>query len=303
VQRDAGGEGGVRKVLLPQSPDELWSCLNEYPEAMVYAGGTDLLVNLRAGLIDPPSLVCLERIGLWRGVREETSHLWLGACTTHAELLRSPLVHEHLPLLAAALAQLGSPLIRNMGTLGGNICTASPAGDSLPPLYVMQAEVELHSAHGCRRLPLESFITDPGQTQRQLGEILSGVRVRKPEGTWVHHFEKVGQRRALACSVASLAARLKVSDAGVIQEAHLAWGSVGPTVVTSSEVEGLLSGRRLTLEVLDEAASMIRSVVSPIDDVRASADYRREVSGRLLRRLASLPGDHSGETVMQNREE
>lgn len=277
----------MKRVFLPESMRDLWSVMAETPEARVYAGGTDLLVALRAGEIAPADLICLERLPELQGVREEGEGLWIGAATTHAALLRNDLILKHLPLLAQALRTLGSPPIRNMGTIGGNICTASPAGDTLPPLYVLEAEVELQDGATTRRLPVRDFITGPGQTRLAAGEIMTGIRIKKPVAANCQRFEKIGQRRALACCLASLAALLRVSPDGVIETARLAWGSVGPTVVTSAAVEAALTGKILSRETLLHAAVFARQAVSPIDDLRASAAYRREVAGNLLLRLLS----------------
>jgi len=275
----------MRRVFLPRSMNELWAVLTDEPAARVYAGGTDLLVAMRSGMVDPPALICLERLADLRGVREEGAELWLGAATTHSALLKNPLIGRHLPVLVQALRTLGSPPIRNMGTIGGNICTASPAGDSLPPLYVLAAELELQRAAGARQVPIDQFITGPGQTQLAAGEILTGIRIRKPAPTNCQFFTKVGQRQALACCIASLAALLHVSPAGVVESARLAWGSVGPTIVTSSAAAAALTGAVLTRENLHRAAACARRDVAPIDDIRASAAYRREVAGNLLQRL------------------
>jgi xanthine dehydrogenase FAD-binding subunit len=275
----------VRPVLLPRSLDELWEALEEHPQAALYAGGTDLLVRLRQGLVEAPALVCLERLSELAAIEDRGQEVLIGALATHQAVLDSELVRREFPVLTAALAELGSPPIRHMGTLGGNIVTASPAGDSLPPLYVLEAEVELRSFRGRRRLPLAEFITGPGCTRLERGEVLAGVWVPKAAGFNRHHFEKVGRRKALAISVASLAALLEVSDEGVVQRARLAWGSVGPTVIRSREVEELLEGRPLDEATLRRAAEAARRVVQPISDLRASADYRRRVAGNLLLRL------------------
>ncbi len=274
-----------REVLLPGSLAELWEAQERRPEALAFAGGTDALVQIRAGLIDPPALICLERIEELKRLEDEGETIFIGAGTTHAELLENPLIRARLPIIVEALKTLGSPPIRRMGTLGGNIVTASPAGDSLPPLYVLDAEVELVSRNSVRRLKLAEFITGPGRTRLERGEILAGVRVKKPTGFNVHHFEKVGRRQALAIAVVSLAALMKVSDSGRIEAARLAWGSVGPTVVASPEVEAALIGRPLELESLQRAAALAKAAVSPIDDIRAGADYRRQAAGNLILRL------------------
>ena len=172
-----------------------------------------------------------------------------------------------------------------MGTIGGNICTASPAGDSLPALYVLQAEVELCTEKTTRYLPIHDFIIGPGETRLRRGEILRGIRVEKPSGFNAHHFEKIGQRKAMACATASMACMLRLSPSGVAERARLAWGSVGPTIVMSSAVENLLIGKKLTQKNLEIAAKAARQTVSPIDDIRASSDYRKRVAGNLLLRL------------------
>lgn len=276
----------MTQVYLPQTLIEFWSYLEGEPQAVIYAGGTDLLVKRRAGKAPATSIfICLERLTELRDVRETAFGIRIGAAVTHAELLHNPLILSFLPVLDRALQTLGSPLIRNMGTIGGNICTASPAGDTLPPLYVLQAEVELCTRDSIRIVPLGEFITGPGVTQLQKGEILTGVMVKKPEGYNIHHFEKVGQRKSLACAIASLAALLRISPSGVIESARLAWGSVGPTVVRAATVENTLIGEKLSQEILATVAGRIRQIVAPINDVRATADYRRTVSGNLLLRL------------------
>lgn len=277
----------MRKVFLPRTLIECRLLLEAEPEARLYAGGTDLFVQLRAGELDPPALICIERIDAIRGVRELSGGLWLGAGTTHTELLQNSLIRRELPVLVKALMTLGSPLIRNMGTIGGNICTASPAADTLPPLYALGAQVELQSGSAVRSMPLRDFISGPGSTQLKKGEILTGILVKKPEGFNLQHFEKVGQRRAMACSIASFAGLLKVSAAGIVEGARLAWGSVGPTVVASPDAEAALVGKKLELDNLREAAEMAHGAFRPIDDIRASAAYRRQAAGNLMLRLAA----------------
>jgi len=280
----------VREVHLPRSLEELWPLLDRRPRAALYAGGTDLLVRMGRGMENPVAFVCLERIEELKGVSEHGDHVHIGPCTTHSRLLAHPLVQRHLPVLARAVKTLGSPLIRNMGTIGGNLCTASPAGDTLPPLYVLEAEVELRTGSRVRRMPVGEFIRGPGITCIEEGEILAGIRVKKPAQDLLHHFEKVGRRNALACAVVSLAALIGFSPDGVVRRAALAWGSVGPTVVRCPEAEAALLGQRLSADTLQQAAALVREAVSPISDLRADEHYRRRVSGNLLLRLGCLPG-------------
>lgn len=269
-------------VCCPHSFDELWPLLEVGAVAM--AGGTDLLARRRGKA--PVFVACLERIEGLYGVSEEDGLIRLGACETHTRLLRNPLVRERLPALASALSVLGSPLVRNMGTLGGNIVTASPAGDTLAPLHALDSQVELASRLGTRRVPLAGFITGPGRTGLEPGEIVSAVLVSPPDASALQHFEKVGRRKALAISVVSLAAVIRLDSGGVVADARLALGSVGPTVIRCPKAEALLAGRRLDRETLLAAGLLIREEISPIDDLRASAAYRRDVAGNLLMRLA-----------------
>jgi len=274
------------EVFLPKTFDELWEILSKEPEAAMYAGGTDLLVKIRSAAITPSSLVCLERIAELKGVRDHGQEVFIAAATPHSEVVEDKLIRSEFPVLASAVSVLGSPPVRHMGTIGGNIVTASPAGDTLPALHILQAEVELASASDRRRVRIGDFITGPGSVALCRGEILTGVWLQKSPSWSVHHYEKVGRRKAQACAVASLAAVLQVSESNRIDRVRLAWGSVGPTVVTSDRVEAELTGETLSLDTLRNAAHLVESVVSPIDDVRASAEYRRVVAGRLLLRLS-----------------
>ena len=277
----------MRPVHLPSSLAELWDLMAAHPGAALLAGGSDLLVRLRQGLGDPPALIGLERIvELGRVQAQEPGWLFLGAMATHSLLLEHSLVREHLPILRQALAVLGSPLIRNQGTLGGNLCTASPAGDTLAPLYALEAQVEVRSASASRRLGMGDFILGPGRTALKPGEVLYGVWVPQQPAWSIAHFEKVGRRQALAIAVVSLAALIARDESGLVTRARLAWGSVGPTVLRVPAAEEALLGRPLDDASLQAAAQLARQALSPIDDGRASAAYRRQVAGNLLLRLA-----------------
>lgn len=277
----------MTRVLLPETLDQLWAALEREPKARLLAGGTDLLVRLRACNEKPPALIGLERLAELRKVRLEDETLRLGALVSHAALARDPLVRREALVLARAAAEIGGPAIRNMGTLGGNVCTASPAGDGLAALAALQARVELLSAQGIRCLDLGDFVLGPGRTALAPGEIIAALLVPRSRRFQVQHFEKVGRRAALAVSVVSLAALVRL-DKGKVAEARLALGSVGPVVLRCPEAESLLLGRPLTRTALERAARAVRQAVRPIDDVRASAGYRRQVAGNLLLRLADL---------------
>lgn len=273
-------------LFLPTSEREVLELLREHPGARLIAGGTDLLVCLRhAAPAAWPPLIGLDRVIAWQGVSEEGPMLAVGACTSFSRLIADPLLAAAAPILLQAVRTIGAPAIRNMASLGGNLCTASPAGDSLPPLYLLDALVELVSCRGSRRLALHEFIIGPGRTRLADGEVLARVLLPRKPAFAHQRFEKVGRRRSLAIAVASFAGMLRLDDEGRVAEARFAWGSVGPTVLRLPAVEALLAGRKVNREIAREAAEQVRGAVAPIDDIRASAGYRRALAGNLLLRF------------------
>jgi CO/xanthine dehydrogenase FAD-binding subunit len=259
----------------------------DMPEARVYAGGTDLLVQERNGRIPVRDLICLEQLPALTGIEEKKDEFFIGSATPFTRILDHPGIRRRLPILWEAISKLGSPLIRNMASIGGNICTASPAGDTLPPLFVLEAEVNLLSAKSSRRIPVSELITGPGQTDLKPGEILYGIHIPEPRTGSFQFYEKVGKRNALACSIVSLAAIWWMPDGDRLDSVRLAWGSVGPTVMRFPEVENLLSGRIPAKTLLKEAGEMVCRLVQPITDLRAGAEYRRRTAGNLVLRLAA----------------
>ncbi len=276
----------MSQVLLPDSLDALWPLL-ERPGVGIFAGGTDVFPRRRGNPDALTTLVGLERIEALRGIRESEGELIIGAATPLSVVLASGAVQRRAPVLTQALACLGSPLVRNAATLGGNLRTASPAGDSLPPLFVLEAQVELQRRLGSRTLPVSAFIHGPGRTALEAGEIVIAVRIPPPApcALQVQHFEKLGLRSAMAIAVASLAANIELDDAGVVQNARLAWGSVHPGILVCPEAEATLLGAPLGRQGLERAGALAQAAARPIDDLRATAHYRREMVGRLLLRL------------------
>jgi xanthine dehydrogenase FAD-binding subunit len=277
------------QVLFPQTLKELQTLLAEIPQGRIMAGGTDLLVKLRQSGQQIPAVFCLEQLPALQQTGWQQDEFCIGAAVAQQQLLDNAVMQTEYSGLHQALRELASPPIRHAATLVGNICSASPAADSLPPLVAMGATVDILGLSGCRILPVADFIKGPGQTCLQPGEFVRGVRLpRLPQGT-VSVYYKVGKRKALAIAVASLAAVYRTTAEGMLQTIRLAWGSVGPTVVTAQPVEEFLRGKPLTEAALRQAGTLARRVVSPIDDVRASADYRRSLAGNLLLKLLATP--------------
>jgi CO/xanthine dehydrogenase FAD-binding subunit len=269
-------------VVKPKDLSEALHYLREGGKPL--AGGTDLLVAVRKGTESPNLLVYVGELPELRVLREEKEGLEVGAAHTHAELLAHPAT-ERFPILRSVLRTIGSPAIRAMGTLGGNIVTASPAGDSLVALYLLEARVRLVSEEGARELPIWEFIVGPRKTALRQGELVRSVFLPWLSGEPQSFFRKVGRRRALIIAIASLGALVWVRD-GRVEGARLALGSVAPTVIRPKEVEEALVGRPVSPEAWEDLVPRLSAATHPISDLRASADYRRKVAGRLLLALA-----------------
>ena len=253
------------------------------------AGGTDLMVQLEADVLEPPeAIIDLWRLDELRGVGYDGYGVSIGALTTWTELRNSPVIRARLPALSQAAATIGAAQIQNRGTIGGNICNASPAGDSLPVLLAVDATFDLGSATGERSVAAREFWTGYRQTALHQDELL--LRVRFPVERGRHtRFRKVGTRAAQAISKVVLA--LSYRDEGPLwHEVRLALGSVAPTTIRAAQTEAVLEGAAPRQSVADEAAAVLAAEISPIDDVRSTADYRRAVAARVLHRLLREEG-------------
>jgi len=239
----------------------------ELPEARPIQGGTDVMVDLNFGRSRPDGLLDLGRVAELRGWHREDDRLVLGAGLTYAALMRGAPAAE-LPALAEAARTVGSPQIRNRGTIGGNLATGSPAGDALPPLLLEGAEVRLASVRGERVLSLADFLLGPKRTALAADELITAVSL--VPGGRPQTFMKVGPRNAMVIAVCSLALEVD-RDAG---EVRAAYGSAGPVV-------GLVTG---SLDEADGFPARVAAACRPIDDVRGTADYRRHALGVLARR-------------------
>jgi CO/xanthine dehydrogenase FAD-binding subunit len=254
-------------VHRPRTLDHALRLRAEHPDARAIQGGTDVMVELNFGHSRPPALLDLSEVAELRGWSEDEGSLRLGAGLTYTEAMASPLA-ARLPALAEASRTVGSPQIRNRGTIGGNLGTASPAGDALPPLLAERADVELASVRGTRVLPLEEFLLGVKRTALGPDELVTGVRIRPSGGAQT--FMKVGPRNAMVIAICSLAVVVDSAEG----EVRAAFGSAAVTV------------RRVTVP-LAEAATLperIAEAAAPIDDVRATAAYRSHALRVLARR-------------------
>ena len=259
------------EVFTPRTLDEALRIKAENPDARFIQGGTDVMVELTFGGERPRAMVNLAEVGELRGWSREGDAVRLGAGLTYTEAMAAPLA-ELAPALAEASRTVGSPQIRNRGTIGGNLGTASPAGDALPPLLVERAEVELASVRGVRALPLEEFLVGVKRTALEPDELVTAVRLTPSGGAQT--FMKVGPRNAMVIAICSLAVVVDTEKG----EVRAAFGSAA--VTARCVTVPLAEAGELTERVAEAAA--------PIDDVRATAAYRRHalrvLAGRALDR-------------------
>jgi carbon-monoxide dehydrogenase medium subunit len=246
------------------------------------AGGTDLSVLFRAKAKTPAVVVWLGKAESLRGARESNGTMELGPLVTHSELARLPTL-AGIASLAKAASGVGSPQIRNVGTVGGNLANASPA-DLYPPLLTLDARLELASVRRNRTVRLEDFATGPGSTALEPNEIITGVVFDKPVGKLHCDFTKIGLRNALAISVASAAVAAWAAG-GKFEDVRIACGAVAPRPTRMREVERLLRGEALTPRLLSEVEAAASRACDPITDLRATGAYRRHVLGVIVSRL------------------
>lgn len=275
----------MRNVFLPGSMEEFWQAWSAVPDAVLMAGGTDLLVALREGKTHAKNIINLERISELRHLESADGMILIGSLVTHQQILDTPLIAESLPALRQAASLLGSPAVRHMGTIGGNICTASPAADLLPVLYLLDTRLELRTQRTKRMVHITDFIPGPGQTSLFEGEFLYRIIIPIPDPNTRACYFKVGQRKALAISIASMAALLWFDPDGFVLEGRFSWGSVGPTVMRFPEAEKILQKQKLSGPLLKEIGEKSAGLVEPITDIRASAEHRRMLVSNLPLRL------------------
>ncbi len=252
------------------------------------AGGTNLLPDLRARVDSACHFVDLSGIEELRGIDRGNGRVRMGAGTTLTDILRDPALRRAAPSLVAAAEVFAGLMVRNAATVGGNICYASPSADLVPPLLSLDAEVTLASQGGERSLPLDGFFLDYKKTVLRAGEVLTAVSWAPPEPGAANLFYKLGRRKGDAITVTGVAVTLAAGGAAEgrrCTKARIALGSVAPTVFRAKDAEAMLEGETLTAESIEAAARAAADACRPIDDLRASADYRRHTAHVLTRRL------------------
>lgn len=270
------------QLITPHSLEEVLSLLANEPGVWKpFAGGTDLMVLLESGKLTHQNYINIWRLDELRGIEVDDDHVTLGALTTYTDVQSHPVLRNEFPMLCQAASETGGLAIQNRGTLGGNIVNASPAADSPPALLAYDAELELVSTQGSRRLPYQGFHTGYKQMRIRPDELLTRIRLPRNTAGATHYYRKVGTRKAQAISKVCLAAVGRKNN-GHIDDVRLAVGSVAPIVVRCVQTENALKGQKPDAATVQSAQASLLREISPIDDIRSTANYRLQVASNLL---------------------
>ncbi len=272
------------EYLAPHSLDEALSMLDKYPDARPLAGGTDLLIQMKEQRRQFPALMSLRHIGELHSYSFDDRTLRLGAAVGAGDVARHPAIQTEHAALADGAGMIGSVQIRNMATVGGNVCNASPAADTPPALLVLEAEAVIRSRPGERIVPLSDFFEGPGRTVMQPGELLVELRILPLPVSSGSAYLRHTPRAWLDIAFVGAAAAVTLEPSGAIAQARIALGAVAPTPIRTVEAERVLIGQMPGASLFEEAGRIAAGEAQPIDDLRASADYRRHLVSVLTRR-------------------
>jgi len=260
--------------------EEACSLLAKYKgKARVIAGGTDLLVSMKRREISPQYIINIKTIPNLDGINySQKEGVVIGALATLAEIESSPLIQERFPILSSAAHQTGSPHIRNVGTIGGNLCNAAPSADMAPPLIGLGAKAKIKGLKGERVVTVEQFFLGPGESTLQVGEILTQILVPNPPPYTRGVYLKLPARTAIDIAVVGVAVVVTLDSQGInIVDAKVVLGAVAPTPIRARQAEDIIKGRMLNDELIAKAAQAAADEAKPISDVRGSASYRKEI--------------------------
>jgi CO/xanthine dehydrogenase FAD-binding subunit len=301
--------------LIPTSVVEALNYLSEPVKGtIILAGGTDIVVELREKKIKPAGIenvleesslrqplphnriIDISRIQELKEIKEKGEDIELGALVTHRKIAESALIQKYGNILAEAATQMGSPQVRNRGTLGGNLATASPAADTVPPLIALESKVILKSLKGQREVPIEDFFLAPGKTILQSNELILGVRFPKMKKTEYGRYCKLGQRNAVSISIVSIAIKAEIrnpqSAIRNFGQVRIGLGSVAPKPLRAREAERVLFNQPFNDKIIEQAANAAMKQCSTITDIRASGEYRcrmvKELTQELLKDITNI---------------
>jgi CO/xanthine dehydrogenase FAD-binding subunit len=272
------------EYISPENKEEALKILKEErANACIVAGCTNVLPDIKVKKISPKILVDITAIQELRGIDKKKDKICIGPLTTIVELVNSELILKESKVLIQAAQEFADPLVRNNATIGGNLVTASPAADMAVPLITLDAIIKIESVREKREVKLKEFFLGPGKTILQDDEMIVGIEFEQSDINKNGYFIKLGQRKAMAIAIASVAVNLEVRQ-NKISQIRIAAGSVAPTPIRLTIVEEFLENKEISNKLVEEAMNKVSEEVNPISDIRASEEYRRYISGILFKR-------------------
>lgn len=287
----------IKRVYRAASVTDALRALQDDPDSVLIAGGTDVLIRVREGKMAGASLVSIHELPELTGVhRVADGTIVIGPCTPFAAITANEIIQTHIPALGIAVDQVGGPQTREAGTIGGNLCNGATSADSAPMMLALNAELVLQSAQGTRIVPSTEFHTGPGHTVRRRDEILTEIRIR-PENYqgFGGHYTKYGKRAAMEIATLGCAALVKLAeDKKTISQLRLAYGVAAPTPIRCPEAEAIAAGHILDDALLDEIAQAAARHAAPRSSWRASREFRLQLIEELARRTIRAAAEQAG---------
>ena len=276
----------MREVLIPKTIEELLTNIDN-ENRRITAGYTDIVVALRNNKLACKPTIDITEIMDLKKIFKKDERIYIGGNVPLSDICHCQLIRKDYKVLVDAIETIGSPQIRNRATLAGNVQNASPSGDGILALVLLGASVILRSIRGQREITVENFIIGVGRTDLKNQEFIEYIVLNNVYEGYTSYFEKVGLRSAMVISIASIGVLFK-EEAGAVKDIRIVYGAVAPSVLRLKEAEDYLKGKYLEEKTLTEAGEIIGKAVSPIEDLRASAEYRRAVCKNLIMRLLEL---------------
>lgn len=284
-----------------KTTDEASALLKEHPGARIISGGSDVLIKIREGKMAGTSLVCIRDIEEMKGITvKENGDIWIGAGTVFSHITRDPVIQERIPVLGEAVDQVGGPQVRNIGTIGGNICNGAVSADSVPTVFSYNAKLRIVNTGKERFVPIREFYLGPGKVKLEQGDVMTHVIIPSEEYQgYQGHYIKYSMRRAMDIATLSCSVVSKIKD-DILEDVRITFGVAAPVPWRCTETEELLKGRKITKELYQELENSIRSEINPRDSWRASKAFRIQIAGEIAKRalyrtavLAGMPEEPS----------
>ena len=277
----------IEKYYNASTVKEAVELLGAHPDARIISGGSDVLIKIREGKLAGTSLVCIRDIEELKGVRlAENGDIYIGAGTTFSHITNDPIIQECIPVLGEAVDQVGGPQIRNIGTIGGNICNGAVSADSAPTVFSLNALLCIEDGNGGRTVPVKEFYLGPGRVDLKRGEILTHVIIPAKEYQGYHgHYIKYSMRKAMDIATLSCSVVSRVdTEKNVLEDVRITFGVAAPVPFRCEKTEAALKGMSVSEELYQTIEESVRQEISPRDSWRASREFRLQIGGEIAKR-------------------